>query len=85
MNLKYFTSLPHGHDGLKIAHNMVLKGFPILFKDNGKGIVNLYTHEPEEALQWIFDYCDDWAQIEFTSYYNEKNEDIMDDIQKDYK
>ena len=72
IDLKYFTSLPQGSDALKVAHNMVFKGFPMLFKDSGEGMVNLYTPDPDSALQWIFNCCDDWAQIEFTSYYNEE-------------
>lgn len=54
---------------------MVLKGFPMLFKDSGKGMVDLYTQDPEIALQWVFDFCDDWAQIELTSYYNNENDE----------
>lgn len=75
MKLKYFTSLPYGHDGLKVAHDMVFEGFPMLFKDSGEKMVDLYTPDPEKALQWIFAECDDWVQIEFTSYYNDENEE----------
>ena len=72
MKLSYFTSLPHGSFCLKIAQDMIYQGFPMLFKDNGNRMVDLFTPDPDKALQWVFDKCGDGAQIEFTSYYNDE-------------
>ena len=72
MKLQYFTSLPYGSDCLKVAQDMIYHGFPMLFKDNGNRMVDLFTIDPDKALQWIFEECDDWVQIEFTSYYDDE-------------
>ena len=75
MKLKYFTSLPHGDgDGLKVAHQMVLAGFPILFMDNGKNEIDLFTTNPDKALNWVDDCCGTWAYVQFTSYYDPATE-----------
>ena len=81
MKFKYFTSLPIDSDALKVAYEMIFKGFPMLFKDNKKGMIDLFTPNPETSLQWIFDECDDWAQIAFTSYYNDLIETQVEELQ----
>ena len=77
MKLRYFTSLPIGNDGLKIAQQMVTSGFPMLFSDSGKKMIDLYTTDPDLALKWVDLRCEEWAYIEFTSYYNDENEDTI--------
>lgn len=74
MKLKYFTSLPYG-SSLDIIHQMVLEGFPMLFKDNGNNEIDLFTTDPDLALKWIDQKCQEWVYVEFTSYYDPAKEE----------
>ncbi len=78
MNFKYFTSLPSDSDALKVAYEMIFKGFPMLFIEGKESMVNLFTPDPEKALDWVFDNHlhphNDWVVIAFTTYYNDNIE-----------